>query len=191
LTLATLDEKLKKLREISRDAFWEIEDQNIAAVRSGRNYFLKVTCTSCPEQYDVFLEKELVAYLRLRHGEFRADCPDHDGATVYTAAPVGDGCFEDTERLPQLTAAIQEVDKWVSQQNGYTEYEAANTAAVVIQRLSRLHALALEALGDEAAATRFLLSDHPELDGQSPYEAAQTDLGGRSVEELLSRALHR
>lgn len=55
------------------------------------------TCGACPEQYDVFRGEELVGYLRLRHGHFRADCPY--GNTVYeTSAMSGDGEFCDDER---------------------------------------------------------------------------------------------
>lgn len=32
---------------------------------------LRQTCAACPEQYDAYLNGELVGYLRLRHGHFR------------------------------------------------------------------------------------------------------------------------
>jgi hypothetical protein len=71
-------------------------------------YRLICTCPACPEQYDVFNNENgsLVGYLRLRHGTFRADCPDVGGETVYTANPVGDGIFEDHERMDYLHAAV-------------------------------------------------------------------------------------
>ena len=65
-----------------------------------------------------------------------------------------------------------------------------NTATGTIKRLSRLHALALEAFGDEKAASIFLLSVHPSLDGQSPFQAALTQSGGELVEEILNKGLH-
>ncbi|WP_226893875.1 hypothetical protein [Nisaea sediminum] len=64
------------------------------------------TCSANPEQYDVFLGKNQVGYLRLRHGEFRADFGECGGETVYTAKPKGDGVFEDDERADYLSAAI-------------------------------------------------------------------------------------
>ncbi|NDD52705.1 hypothetical protein EBZ39_02295 [bacterium] len=51
-------------------------------------YKLVCTCSACPEQYDVFNDNnKLVGYLRLRHGQFRADCPDVGGTTVYSSRP--------------------------------------------------------------------------------------------------------
>ena len=47
---------------------------------------LLMTCGACPEQYDVFDQSgKQVGYLRLRHGQFRADVPDCGGETVYEA----------------------------------------------------------------------------------------------------------
>lgn len=67
---------------------------------------LVMTCCACPEQYDVFLGDTQVGYLRLRHGEFRADYPDCGGETVYRASPKGDGRFEDDEREHFLQLAL-------------------------------------------------------------------------------------
>ncbi len=73
-------------------------------------YKLKMTCAACPEQYDVFNANGIqVGYLRLRHGYFRADCPDVGGDTVYEAHARGDGMFDDDERIPQLTAAVNSI----------------------------------------------------------------------------------
>ena len=72
-------------------------------------YRLELTCGACPEQYDVFLGEELVAYLRLRHGWFYAACPYVGGTVVYEAYPKGDGMFEDDEREFYLTEAIKAI----------------------------------------------------------------------------------
>jgi hypothetical protein len=66
------------------------------------------TCGACPEQYDVFNNKtgEQLGYLRLRHGNFRADYLDCGGETVYEARPTGDGMFDEDERLQYLTKAV-------------------------------------------------------------------------------------
>ena len=53
--------------------------------RTIQGLFFKMTCGSCPEQYDVFLPSgKQVGYVRLRHGGLGADCPDHIGESVYT-----------------------------------------------------------------------------------------------------------
>ena len=58
------------------------------------------------------------------------------------------------------------------------------------ERLARLYALALSAFGDPAAATRFLLTPHPELENRAPFDAALTEIGGREVEVIIERGLH-
>jgi hypothetical protein len=63
------------------------------------------TCDACPEQYDVFEGDELVGYLRLRHGHFRAHYGGYDGVVVYEAYPRGDGIFEPGERDYHLEKA--------------------------------------------------------------------------------------
>lgn len=72
------------------------------------------TCSVCPEQYDVFNNDTgaQLGYLRLRHGWFRADCPDVGGETVYEAHPQGDGCFEDSERTHFLTLAVAQIKNY-------------------------------------------------------------------------------
>lgn len=75
---------------------------------------LVCTCSACPEQYDVFDGERQVGYLRLRHGYFRADCPDCGGETVYESEPTGDGVFELNERIPELTNAIKAIRKWMA-----------------------------------------------------------------------------
>lgn len=58
------------------------------------------------------------------------------------------------------------------------------------ERLARLYALALSAFGNPAAATRFLLTPHPELGNRAPFDAALTEIGGREVEMIVERGLH-
>jgi len=69
------------------------------------------TCSACPEQYDVFddISAKKIGYLRLRHGVFRADTPDCGNETVYMSNTVGDGTFEESERMPELTKAINAI----------------------------------------------------------------------------------
>lgn len=70
------------------------------------------TCEACPEQYDAYREgnrDEIIAYLRLRHGTFRVECPDVGGTEVYRANPEGDGIFEYEERDKYLTEAVKAI----------------------------------------------------------------------------------
>ena len=59
-----------------------------------------------------------------------------------------------------------------------------------IERIARLYAIALDAFADPAAATRFMMRSHPELDSRLPFDTALTELGGRAVEEVIERGLH-
>jgi len=70
---------------------------------------LRCTCSSHPEQYDVYDGETKVAYFRLRHGEFRVDVPDCGGDTIYYADPKGDGLFDSDERQRYLTEAVNAV----------------------------------------------------------------------------------
>jgi len=76
-------------------------------------YKLVLTCPACPEQYDVFdCDGKKMGYLRLRHGWFRADAPCCGGDTVYESYPNGDGMFDDDEREPELTKAVDAIQAW-------------------------------------------------------------------------------
>lgn len=67
---------------------------------------LKCTCVAMPEQYDVFIGRTQIGYLRLRHGSFSADYPSVGGVFVYGANPRGDGEFHDNEREYYIKRAI-------------------------------------------------------------------------------------
>lgn len=67
---------------------------------------LRLTCSACPEQYDVFQDGHQIGYLRLRGGWFRADYGGCGGETVFEAYPNGDGRFEDDERPKFLSDAV-------------------------------------------------------------------------------------
>ena len=78
-------------------------------------YKLEMTCRACPEQYDVYDDEGTqVAYLRLRHGSFTACCPDVGGAFVFQAYPIGDGRFNNEERIKYLREAISKVQDWIA-----------------------------------------------------------------------------
>lgn len=86
-------------------------------------YKLELTCSACPEQYDVFDGDKTVGYLRLRHGHFSASAPYCGGETVYSAGTRGDGMFADSqERRRHLSAAIVAIDEFL-QKEEVLEYE--------------------------------------------------------------------
>lgn len=70
----------------------------------------KLTCCSCPEQYDVFDQAgNQVAYVRLRFGRLRVDVPDCGGNTVYRAEWPDDrlkGGFDDDAERDYFLADI-------------------------------------------------------------------------------------
>jgi hypothetical protein len=80
---------------------------------------LEQTSFAHPEQYDAFLDDRQVGYLRLRHGQFRVDCPDLGGEIVYESEPAGDGMFEDDERETELTKAKAAIATWLKSPAGF------------------------------------------------------------------------
>ena len=73
------------------------------------------TSPACPEQYDAFDEAgNQVGYLRLRHGRFRVDFPEHGGDTIYEARPSGDGIFDDEEKVFFLQQAYNAIVRKLS-----------------------------------------------------------------------------
>ena len=75
---------------------------------------LVMTCGACPEQYNAFQGDRQVGYLRLRHGNFRVDCPDAGGIEVYSATPSGDGIFDPDERDYYLRFAVDAIQRWLA-----------------------------------------------------------------------------
>lgn len=75
------------------------------------DYHLVMTCSACPEQYDVYKDGRQVAYLRLRHGRFTVTTPDVEGYCILDIDGIkSDGMFEDEARWEFLTLAIQAID---------------------------------------------------------------------------------
>ena len=70
-------------------------------------YTLEETCGACPEAYDVYLDGECVANLRLRHGCFTARVGEQE---VYEAYPEGDGIFDFDERDFYIYTALRHID---------------------------------------------------------------------------------
>ncbi|MEM6483881.1 MAG: antitoxin Xre/MbcA/ParS toxin-binding domain-containing protein [Pseudomonadota bacterium] len=74
-------------------------------------------------------------------------------------------------------------------------YQKAGTtlnlqASETVERIARLVAMATSAFEDDDEAARFMNEPHPELGGESPFEVALTEPGGRLVEEVIERGLH-
>jgi hypothetical protein len=68
-----------------------------------------MTCSACPEQYDVTLDGAQLGYLRLRSGHFYASYPDVCGQIVYEHQFDDSlmGCFSPDERKIHLPAAVK------------------------------------------------------------------------------------
>ena len=58
------------------------------------------------------------------------------------------------------------------------------------ERLARVIATAEHVWGEGEDTRRFLTTSHPALGGQTPLDAARTELGARQVEELLAKIEH-
>lgn len=67
----------------------------------------ELTCSMCPEQYEVFDGTKQVGYVRLRWGCFRVDYPDCAEEELLSLELDGEqGCFDsDDQRLAYLTKA--------------------------------------------------------------------------------------
>jgi hypothetical protein len=75
-----------------------------------------MTCSACPEQYDVLDGDKTVGYLRLRHGRFYAAYPDVGGKVVYEHHfPDKRGCFDNKgERDYHLRFAVDAITKTIA-----------------------------------------------------------------------------
>ena len=86
-------------------------------------YRLDRTCMACPEQYDLYEGDEVVAYFRLRHGDYTVQCSGPGGVLVYSASPKGDGIFDDEERFGFLLAGVEAViEYYLNDQYSMTDW---------------------------------------------------------------------
>lgn len=72
---------------------------------------LHLTCSACPEQYDVCCGITKIAYLRLRGGQFTVEYPCVMGELLFYGHPEGDGMFEDYERFNFMCMALRSIKK--------------------------------------------------------------------------------
>lgn len=94
-------------------------------------FTLVETCYACPEQYDVYLDKKKVGYMRLRHGAFECRHLGPEGGIVYREYPNGDGRFDYDERDYYITLALEALRKHIQRDGGMTyeiveEYDEYN-----------------------------------------------------------------
>jgi hypothetical protein len=87
---------------------WLLEEGAWGRWRDGID--MQETCGACPEQYDVYVEGEEIAYIRLRHGYLSVRVPDPAGEEIFGKCFGGDkGCFTSEERdfyLPLIQCAL-------------------------------------------------------------------------------------
>jgi len=79
--------------------------------------------------------------------------------------------------IPQRT-----MTRRLSQQTRLTAAESDRTV-----RLARVYAGAVEMIGDEERAVRWLLTPNRALGGERPLDRLDTDVGAREVEDVLGR----
>lgn len=48
-----------------------------------KDLLFEMTCSACPEQYEVYLNDRQVGYVRLRYGVLRVDYPECLDETIY------------------------------------------------------------------------------------------------------------
>lgn len=110
----TFAQKIRRLNQQSNlfGDYFETQERHydIAKKLYQRNGFkLVLTCGMCPEQYDVFSGKDIIAYYRVRHGEFVITCPDVGGEDIFWCDVYGDGGFDKSERLNLLALSLRKV----------------------------------------------------------------------------------
>ena len=87
-------------------------------------YRWKLTCKSCPEQYNVYAvdltteDQRQVAYFRLRYGALTVRCPDANGEVVYNpGTDVGYGEFSSGELRGYYLGQIEQyITSWLTRQ---------------------------------------------------------------------------
>ena len=80
------------------------------------DYKLVQTCSACPEQYDVYLDNQVIGYIRLHRGHFSAQyfyIDDANSTIVYHAYLDYNGRFVDEHRNYYLNQAIAALDRHI------------------------------------------------------------------------------
>lgn len=111
----TAIQRLRRLHQIFKGLnTFDAQDSQVKILQ--KLYFrhgltLILTCSACPEQYDVYCGRDKVSYLRLRGGQFTAEYPDVMGELVLCEHPEGDGMFESYERFNYMCRALRAINQ--------------------------------------------------------------------------------
>lgn len=93
--------------------------------------------------------------------------------------------YPDTREALRYRSTIVPLATWKRRTTKLSPAESERT-----ERVARVLALAEYVWDDEETARRWMFTPHPELDRRSPADAARSELGARSVEDLLNRILY-
>jgi putative toxin-antitoxin system antitoxin component (TIGR02293 family) len=90
-------------------------------------------------------------------------------------------------RYSELKRAVLEQTKTLKK-NGKARAETDESERA--ERLARIYAMTLKVLGDKVLTRNFLFGRHPLLNGQSPIEKLETEVGARQVERILFNSMY-
>jgi putative toxin-antitoxin system antitoxin component (TIGR02293 family) len=108
-------------------------------------------------------------------GQIRAGLPASTVATLADALSMNKSQVAERLNIPQRT-----LSRRLATKSRLTHDESDRTL-----RMARVVALAQEALGPEDKASRWMITPNRALCGQRPFDLLDTEVGVRSVEEIL------
>ena len=80
-----------------------------------------MTCSACPEQYDVLKDGEMVGYVRFRFSELRCDYKDCGGERIYTHlfddCPMLGTFINNSERMHYLKLIADKINERLKDDN--------------------------------------------------------------------------
>lgn len=92
--------------------------------------------------------------------------------------------YRDTRAASAFKFKVIPAATWKRRQKRLSRQESER-----IERLARVLAFAEYVLDDRDEARQWMSAPHRELDGNTPLEAAQTEIGARRVESVLNKLL--
>jgi putative toxin-antitoxin system antitoxin component (TIGR02293 family) len=92
--------------------------------------------------------------------------------------------YRDTRAASAFKFKVIPAATWKRRQKRLSRQESER-----IERLARVLAFAEYVLDDRDEARQWMNAPHRELEGKSPLEAAQTEIGARRVESVLNKLL--
>jgi len=107
----------------------------------------------------------------------REGLPANSVTALAEKLDLGNAALSQKLGIPQRT-----LSRRLSQRSRLTPAESDRTV-----RLARLYAQAVEMIGDEEKAARWLDTPNRALGGERPLDQVDTDLGARQVEDILGR----